>query len=224
MLHLSHRRDPIQGVLESHYEPAWRDLAGMPLAMHLGDPAGEPEVAKKLGLCDVSALPRITLKGPAALRLLGEQGIGVPDAVFGATQLGALGVAARTGASEFFLEDGPTGNDVARLRAITGAFGHARPGVHPVSRADASFLLSGEHAINVFEQTCGYNFRHRDPHTMVFTRVAGVSCSILPRTLSGIDVFQLWLDGTYGEYLWETLLDIATGGGAVGASCFFPNL
>ncbi|MCE9590936.1 MAG: hypothetical protein K8S99_10470 [Planctomycetes bacterium] len=226
MLHLPHRRGPIHGLLESHHHPAWRDLAGMPIALHLGDPAVESQTAKKGALCDVSALPRVTLKGPGALWLLGEQGIAMPDTIYGATPLGSAGVAARTGSAEFFLEDGPAGNDVARLRAITGAFGHARPGVHPVNRADASFLLSGTGAIDVLEQTCGYSFRERDPGTMVFTRIAGVSCSILPRTLNSIDLFQLWLDGTYGEYLWETLLDVlsASEGGAVGAACYFPDL
>ena len=220
------RRSPVHDAIEAGHRPAWRDLARMPVALHLGDPDAEPPAARRLALCDMSALPRVTLKGPAALALLGEQGIGVPDAVLGAAPLGGRGVVARTGSAEFFIEDGPRGDHVARVRTLTGAFGHDRPGVHPAARADASLFLSGANAGDVLEQTCGYNFRHRDPATLVFTRVAGVSCSILPRTLNAIDLFQLWADGTYGQYLWETLLDILSesGGRAVGALCYFPEL
>ena len=220
------RRSPVHDAIEAGHRPAWRDLARMPVALHLGDPDAEPLAARRLALCDISALPRVTLKGPAALTLLGEQGISAPDAVMGTAPLGDRGVVARTGAAEFFIEDGPRGDHVARMCALTGVFGHDRADVRSVTRADASFFLSGANAGEVLEQTCGYNFRQRDPATLVFTRVAGVSCSILPRTLNAIDIFQLWSDGTYGQYLWRTLLDIVSesAGRAVGALCYFPDL
>jgi sarcosine oxidase subunit gamma len=58
------------------------------------------------------------------------------------------------------------------------------------------------------------------------TRVAGVSVSAHHRELNGIGAYELWADGTYGAYLWETLLEIARelGGDAVGLSAFFPGL
>lgn len=220
------RRSPVHDAIDASHRPVWRNLARMPIALHLGEPDAEPPAARRLALCDMSALPRVTLKGPAALALLRGQGIDVPDAVLSASPLGDRGVVARTGSAEFFIEDGPRGDHVARVGALTGAFGHGRSGMHAATRADASLFLSGENAGDVLEQTCGYNFRHRDPATLVFTLVAGVSCSILPRTLNAIDVFQLWADGTYGQYLWETLLGILSesGGQAVGALCFFPDL
>src|SRR5262249_11243393 len=95
------------------------------------------------------------------------------------------------------------------------------PGVYRVLRQDASLLLSGSQATEVLLETCGYDFREASPK-VVMTRVAVVSCSILPRTLNGFSVFQLWLDGTYGFYLWETLLPIVRelGGSPVGIACF----
>jgi sarcosine oxidase subunit gamma len=88
----------------------------------------------------------------------------------------------------------------------------------------------------VLLQTCGYDFRQAgvrprpspDPAAalMVMTRVAGVSTWVLPRILNGITVYQLWSDGTYGHYLWETLLELTRelGGDAVGWSVFFPDV
>jgi sarcosine oxidase subunit gamma len=58
------------------------------------------------------------------------------------------------------------------------------------------------------------------------TRVAGVSCSILLREIRGIAAFQLWLDGTYGAYLWHTLEGIVRelGGAPIGLASLFPEL
>jgi sarcosine oxidase subunit gamma len=52
------------------------------------------------------------------------------------------------------------------------------------------------------------------------TQMAGVSCAVLPRQLGAVRAWQLWADGTYGPYLWETLLQIVRelGGDAVGLS------
>jgi sarcosine oxidase subunit gamma len=53
-----------------------------------------------------------------------------------------------------------------------------------------------------------------------------VSTWVLRRTVNGNTVYQLWVDGTYGPYLWETLLKITRelGGDAVGLSVFFPEV
>jgi sarcosine oxidase subunit gamma len=81
-------------------------------------------------------------------------------------------------------------------------------------------------AAEVMAQTCGVEFVGASGGKLVYSRVAGVSCSILPRTFGNINGLQLWLDGTYGVYLWETLLGIAMelGGGPVGLSVFFASL
>ena len=219
---LPERVSPLHAALE-HLHPTWGTLHGMPVALGFAPPESEATTARGLGLADASALPRITLKGPGAAGLLKKLKVGVPDAVFGVRPLGALGLAARTGGAEFFIEDGPGDAAVAKLQDALAA---GVPGVYPVWRADACLLLSGSLATEVLEQTCAYNFRQPDPGTLVFTRVAGVSCSLLPRTLNGIPLFQIWMDGTFGEYLWETLVEIAgeNAGAPVGLSCFFPTL
>lgn len=218
---LPHRLSPVHDAL-SHLHPTWDDVHGMPVALSFGDSRGENDRARTLGLADVSALPRITLKGPGAEAFLRQQGINMPSGIFAATAMGD-GVAARTGGAEFFVEDSASGTVVAGL---TGLVRPGVPGVYPVYRADASLFLSGTLATEVFAQTCGYDFRGREAGKLVFTRVAGVSCSILPRTVNSIDLFQLWMDGTFGVSLWETLTEIAgeLGGGPVGLLPFFPPL
>jgi sarcosine oxidase subunit gamma len=218
---LPNRLSPIHDEL-AHLNPTWGDVHGMPVALSLGDARGEADRARTLGIADVSALPRLTLKGPGAEAFLTQQGIAIPAGIFAATSFGD-GLAARTGGAEFFIEDSIAGTKVLDLTKLVRK---GVPNVYPVNRADASFLLSGKRATELFAQTCGYDFRTRELNKFVFTRVAGVSCSILPRTINSIDLFQLWMDGTFGMSLWETLIEITgeLGGGPVGLLPFFPNL
>jgi sarcosine oxidase, subunit gamma len=215
------RLSPIHDELE-HLHARFVDVAGMPAAVAFGDVGKEKTIAADLGLCDVSWLQRTTLKGPAAASVLATQQIAAPEKVLDVTHLDGGGLIARTGGSEFFIEDGLRGNIVERLLAATR---ETPSGCYTATRQDASFLLSGKRAAEVFLETCGYDFR-TPPKQIVFTRVAGVSCSILHRNFNGSGVFQLWLDGSYGGYLWETLLEIVgeLKGAAIGAAAFYHDL
>jgi sarcosine oxidase subunit gamma len=211
------RLSPLHDAL-AHLHPRWGEIGGMPVPLDYGDSEGERRQAETLALCDVSALARVVVKGPKAEALLQVQGVPVPKKIFQCEPLPQGGLIARMGGAEFFLEDGAEGDTVAKIET---ALGSGRPGVYRVLRQDASLLLSGSAATELLLETCGYDFHQAGPE-LVMTRVAGVSCAILPRTLNGFALFQLWADGTYGVYLWETLLDIARemGGGAVGVNCF----
>jgi sarcosine oxidase, subunit gamma len=214
------RLSPVHDELE-HHHARFVDVGGMPVAASYGDVAKERNAATDLGLCDVSFLSRVTLKGPGAAAVLGSHQIAVPEKVLDFGWIEGGGVVARTGGSEFFVEDGLRGNVVERLSSAA----RETSGCYVVTRQDASFLLSGKRAAEVFLETCGYDFR-QPPKQIVFTRVAGVSCSILHRDFNGNGVFQLWLDGSYGGYLWETLLEIVgeLKGAAVGAAAFYHDL
>lgn len=214
------RLSPVHDEL-LHLHAQFVDVGGMPVAASYVDPAQERAAAADLALCDVSFLSRVTLKGPAAASLLSSQQLTVPDKVLDVANLGGGGIVARTGGSEFFIEDGLNGKLADCLVSAT----HATTGCYAVTRQDASFLLAGKRAPQVFLETCGYDFR-QPPKQIVFTRVAGVSCSILHRDFNGNSVFQLWLDGSYGGYLWETLLEIVgeLKGSAVGAAAFYHDL
>jgi sarcosine oxidase subunit gamma len=213
----------------------------MPVALTFGGRTVEQEqsLARTLGLCDVSALHRLVIKGSGAASFLEACAVAhaLPAEVFRVLPLKSGGLIARTGRAEFFLEDAP--GDGGRLGVVAqlteSLLSSPQPGVYPALRQDASFLLSGDHTPNVLLQTCGYDFRQHglrpspspDQATMmVMTRVVGVSTWVLHRTINGNTVYQLWADGTYGPYLWETLLKITheLDGDAVGLSVFFPEI
>jgi sarcosine oxidase subunit gamma len=213
----------------------------MPVALTFAGRTLEQEqgLARALGLCDVSAFHRSVIKGPSAASFLEASGLAqaLPAEVFGVLPLKSGGLIARTGRAEFFLEDAPgEGGRPSVVAQVTESLSSSpQPGVYTALRQDASFLLSGDHTPAVLRQTCGFDFRQPgfgptpspDQATvMVMTRVAGVSTWVLHRAIKGNPVYQLWIDGTYGPYLWETLLKVTreSDGDAVGLSVFFPGL
>ena len=213
---------PLHGdIYKEHPRAKWVDFRGMPVSHYLGEPAKESDLAGILALADVSFLPRIVLKGPGAAAYLQGRGIAIPESILKVAPLENGGLIARTGGSEFFLEDGPEGK-------VTNGMGIPSypPGVYPVLRQDASLIISGSRAGELFRHVSSFDFITNPHHDLVFTPIAGVSCSVLRTELNGIPVFRLWTDGTYGLYIWHTLLEVATelGGGAVGTAVFFPGL
>jgi sarcosine oxidase subunit gamma len=234
------RLSPVHDQLD-HLHPRWSALDGMPVALTVGGRTleQEQELARTLGLCDVSAVHRSVIKGPGAASFLEARGVAeaLPAEVLCILPLKTGGLIARTGRAEFFLEDAPgEGGRMNVVAEVTESLSSSpQPGVYTALRQDASFLLSGDHAPAVLRQTCGFDFRQPgfrpspkpgQATVMVMTRVAGVSTWVVHRAINGTTVYQLWADGTYGPYLWETLLKITreSGGDAVGLSVFFPEL
>jgi sarcosine oxidase subunit gamma len=76
-------------------------------------------------------------------------------------------------------------------------------------------------------QTCNIDFKAwtLSQRVVVMTSMVGVSVLVLWYEQRGAPVFRIWCDGTFGPYLWETLLEIAReeGGGAVGFTALFPD-
>ena len=215
------RQSPLQAALHHRHPQQGIPVHGMPAVRHFGDPDGEVVQAADLAVCDVSGFPRIGIRGSGCLAWVRDQGISVPDEVYGFVDSAELdSLIVRTGSAELLIEDGLTGSLTQRFGSLDPG---GVPGVYSYFRQDAGILLSGARANDVLRETCGYNFRNPEAD-MVFTRVAGVSCGILKRDRPGLPVFHLWCDGTFGEYLWEQLEEIARdhGGRAVGLAPFFP--
>ena len=196
----------------------------MTVPLHLDDSAKELELAKTLALADASFLPRVVIKGPQAAAFLQSRNIPIPESIMKVAPLENGGLIIRTGSSEFFLEEGVGGNIVASVEQALGS--SCPPGVYPVLRQDTSLVLSGSRAGELFRHVSSYDFVNEPHHDLVFTPIAGVSCSVLRQTINGFPAFRLWTDGTYGTYIWHTLLEVAQelGGGAVGMAVFFPGL
>jgi sarcosine oxidase subunit gamma len=191
----------------------WEVINGMSTAV-------EDSRKKILGVTDVSCLARYGVKGPNAAQWLLERGIAIPSNPNAWTLCEQKTLVLRLGGSEFLMEDQLGGsvcsrlaNDIARV-----------PNVYKVPRADAAFIITGSETLNLFSEICALDLREKSlsAQALIMTQVTGISATIIRQTYNGEPVYRIWCDGTYGTYMWEVLIEIATemGGGAVGLSRF----
>ena len=183
----------------------WGEVSGTPLALDFGSPEAEARSARTLGLCDLSALWKLGLKGRGAAGWLTAQGIDVPADTFGARQQEPEGIAVRIGDDECFLESGLSGQPVA---ALSERFGPAQRDAYHVERQDATFVLTGSSALRVMTQVCGVNFEEAPAWRVVYSRVAGVSAALLPTPGDDVPQYRIWVDPTSAPYLWGQLFQI----------------
>lgn len=218
------RTSPMHASL-AHLNPEWREIKQMQVAWQIHDSAAEQQLQQRLALSDASCLERCGLKGPRAAEWLQAQGLPVPEQHNHWASLPGGGYIMRLGMSEFFLEDGPQGASVATVRQALGA---GASGVYPVLRQDAAIVAGGPDIQDLLVQTCNVNFvaATRDPSLVVMTSMVGVSVVVIRAELNGAPVYRIWCDGTFGHYIWETLLEITQelGGGAVGLGSYYPQL
>ena len=210
------RQSPMQPLL-SELNPTWEERFWSRVPVHFGNQEEERRQLGDLGLCDLSFLPKLGVKGPLAENWLDEEGIETPGQVYQIAQSGIDPLVARVDRNEFFLEDDLQGD---RIQGLSEALGAGQPGAYRVNRQEASVLISGRRAPLVLAQTCSYNFESAE-EKLVMTRVAVVSCSVLPVRIGETEGFRLWFSPAYGVYLWENLLTIVRdlGGAPVGIGC-----
>jgi sarcosine oxidase subunit gamma len=196
---------------------------GMPLAAALHGDA--PSRSATLGVCDLSALLRVGVKGPGAAEWLAARGVPVPDQPNTWRAIDGGGLVARLARTEFLVEDGFEESTAARL-ALELRPGAVR-GVYPVPRQDCALALTGVQVNDLLVQTCNVDFSAQDPAARIvtLTQMVGVSITALYQSLGGTACWRLWCDGTSGPYLWETLIGIAgeLGGGPAGFRSAFPE-
>jgi sarcosine oxidase subunit gamma len=163
-----------------------------------------------------AARARLGLKGPRGAGWLAGQGIALPPSPNTWTGENAALLVARLGASEFFLEaavaDAAAAGEVdARgghtVRRLSEAMRNGLPGVYPVLREDAAFVLSGEGACDALAQVCNVNFAALDltPMPLVMTLLIGVSVLIVPQASDGGVRYRIWCDPTFGSYVDESV-------------------
>lgn len=197
---------------------------GMEVALGFGDSESEKKRMQTLGVCDVSCLPRFGVKGPNVVQWLAAHKVEMPEQRNTWRLDGSGALVLRLGNSEFLIEDQPGTQTCQRLKADQ----HKSFGVYKVQRCDASLILSGSQVQQLLSELCVLDLRDKalPENALVMTQIAGISATLLRQTLNGEEVFRLWCDGTYGPYIWETLIELAKelGGGAVGFSCHFTEI
>ncbi|MGB2831330.1 MAG: sarcosine oxidase subunit gamma [Methylotenera sp.] len=210
----------IQTSPVAHAQPResakWEVINGMDTAVEFASAAIEDARKKVLGVADVSCLSRYGVKGPNATQWLLERGIAIPTSPNAWTMCEQKTLVLRLGSSEFLIEDQLGGSACNRLTSDTTCVAS----VYKVPRADAAFIVSGSEALNLFSELCSLDLREKSlaAKDLIMTQVAGISATVIRQTLNGESIYRVWCDGTYGPYMWEILIEIATelGGGAVG--------
>ena len=218
----SMRRSPVHDLLD---RPGvnWASIGDAPIAISFGQPDVEAAAMTTLGLCDMSALPKLGVKGPAAASWLTEQQVEIPNTIYDTTRSPEGDLCVRLGDDEFLIESNIRPQLAPRLQ---DALGTARTNVYRVERQEATFLLTGSDAIKIFAQTCSINFSKTPLHRIILTRVVGVSCGILPETVADVPIYRLWVDYSFAAYLWEILAEIGheLNGSIIGAGGVYPDL
>jgi sarcosine oxidase subunit gamma len=210
------RRSPVHDLLSSR-NPQWGRIAGASIALRFGD--GEEEAARQLALCDLSALPKLGLKGGGAEGWLRSQQIDVPPNTYDVAHLADGGLIARLGDADFFLEAGTADAVLPRLAATPAD-------VYRVERQDATFLLTGSRTLRLLARLSSIDFAAAPPRRLILTRAGGVNCAVLPDRDGDVPHYRLWVDYTYAASFWESVVEIAKelGGRVVGAACVYPKL
>jgi sarcosine oxidase subunit gamma len=163
------------------------------------------------------AADRFGLKGPRAAEWLSARGLELPAAPN--TWASSTLLVARLGTGEFFLEDAPGG---AVLRGLVPAADTHPPGVYPVLREDAAFLLSGDGSADVLAQICNVNFAELDlgRQPVIMTSMIGVSVLVVSYDAADEQRHRIWCDPTFARYLEGTIGHIVMecGGNYTGVS------
>jgi sarcosine oxidase, subunit gamma len=194
-------------------------INGMSIVSQYEGGASEASRLAKLGICDVSALSRFGVKGANAEEWLQHCQINTPAQPNTWLTTTNHSLVLRLGKSEFLVEDSPS---VALCQDLSKAASSA--GVYPVARYDASFILCGEHVHDLLSELCSLDLAMElKAQRLVMTQVAGISATLIQQNLAGKAVYRLWCDGSYGAYMWHSLIGIAQEfeGGAVGLQHFF---
>lgn len=213
------RRSPLHNELQK-LGPRWLNVHGMAVPARLAQEAeGRPIL-----LSDLSFLARAGLKGPQAAHWLAAQGIAAPEQINSWLTLPNDGLIARLGATEFLIEDGAHGQLAASLKP---ALRSGIAGVYPVLRQDAAIVMTGTDVNSLLLETCSVNFMSfpLSERRAIMTSMVGVSVTIVRWAHNGLPLYRIWCDGSFGPYLWDTLLEVARdlGGGAIGVATLFPE-
>lgn len=194
----------------------WAPLRDGAVAMRLGRSV-EDEIAigKRLGLADLSPLPRTGFKGTGAVEWLTGQGLSIgPESNMSYRQSdGSL--AARLAPTEIFLVDSLRGEArlIDRLDG-TWSWGAERPRRligYPMPRAESHcwFMVPGLHAPAMFAKICGVDLRpHRFRQGQIAqTSVAKISAIVIRDDLGALPAYHLLTDSASAEYLWHGVVD-----------------
>jgi sarcosine oxidase subunit gamma len=181
------------------------------IAARFGD-AVELEVdgARRLGLADLSPLPRTGFKGRAMPEFLSQQGITIGDAANRAYPCGRNSRAARLAPTEVLILGSRDGHDdlCARLEV---AWSPDTGMVFPVPRRDGMFwfAVTGSEAPAMFAKLCGVDLRpgRFDNHAVAQTSVAHINAIIIRDDINDVLYYHVLGDVASAGSMWSYITD-----------------
>lgn len=202
-------------------KPVSGEVNGMETALSFAAADVEAKRHETLSICDVSSLNRFGVKGPQSAAWLQAAGVTLPEGTNSWTSQDNGSLVMRLGNTEFLVEDQPE-NTLCQTLNDTAV---ETNGVHKIIRNDAAFIVSGKLTSALFSEVCEIDLEGGalEDNRLVMTVIAGMSATMLKQTLNNQPVYRIWCDGTFGPYLWKTLLGIIEeqGGGPVGFNFYY---
>lgn len=203
-------RSPVQDAVRVA-GATFGEHAGVIVATDFGDPAGEAVAARRLGLADLSPLPRVGFRGPGARDWLARQGVELPDEPNRARVQpdGAIAVT-RSWAEVLVLGQLHGANALCAQLEAAAADAH-RARAYPLPRFDGLFwfALTGASANECLAKVCGVDMRESPfaVGSVAQTSIARLSAVIVRVDAGAIPLFHLLGDCASAEYVWTSLLD-----------------
>jgi sarcosine oxidase subunit gamma len=201
-----HRRTPLRRMLDEQGVP-W---SALPDGM-IADPPDPDGAASRLGIADLTPLPRLGFKGRGTIPAMKARGIVLEAEANRAFRQPDGSLCLVLAASEVVLLSNLAGEGT-RLSGLEEGFriddGEA---AYPVPRRDSSawFVVTGRFAPEMFSKLCGVDLR---PHRFEDLRIAQTSLArlnavIVRADLSGTILFHVLADSASAAYLLECLRD-----------------
>ena len=191
-------------------------INGAAVALRVGV-AVEVDLAagRRLGLADLSPLPRTGFKGAGTIEFLTAQGLEIGPDNNVAYRQPSGGLAARLAPSEIFFLDGldGEGQTVARLEGAWhwGEERPRRPIGYPMPRGESHcwFTVTGEQAPAMLAKLCGVDLRPAKfaAGQIAQTSVAKINAIVIRCPAGEVVAYHLLADSASAEYFWTSLID-----------------
>ena len=176
-----------------------------------GDPAGEAAVARRLGLADLSPLPRVGFRGPGAREWRTARGVDLPDEPNRARIQPDGAVAVTRSWTEVLVLGAIQGADSLCARLDAAAADAHRARAYSLPRFDGMFwfALTGASAVDCLAKVCGVDMRESafPPGSVAQTSLARLNAVIVRVDAGSVPLYHLLGDSASAEYAWGSLLD-----------------
>ena len=187
------------------------EIAGGALPARYRDEGDEVMIAEKLGLAELSALPRLGFKGRSVLSQMNTDGVTLefrPNRAFRQKDGTLAAVLAMTEVLLLSPLDGvaPKIGELLSYWSIETA-----DGGYPVPRQDShfQFLITGKHASSMFAKICGVDLRPKsfDDLAIAQTSIAKSTAIVIRDDIGKTPAYHLLGDSASAGYMWDCLLD-----------------